>query len=377
MNKIIRRLTAIFALCAMLLQLGACAKKEKPTDDAKTVRAAVIEIEKYGHAVLDITTADFVAKGYDLGDVVSVRFDSYKEDIPFYDGYYSNPDTAMLRGLNPESNIALCINYGDFCVKTGLEVGDTVEISLAEKAGMLELQKLCSLTYSNDRADYPDDVTYANFRAVTLGGIGDGKLYRSASPINNEHGRARYADDLIASAQVATILNLADSVEDIEEYLKAEDFNSEYYLSLYRSNKVIAIDLTGNFRSKQFSDSIVNGLTFLAQNEPPYSIHCTEGKDRAGFTAMLLGALMGAELEDIIDDYMISFYNYYGIDKETDPKRYETVLYNNLIVMLYHVMEVDTYSALQQVDLEKGATKYLLDAGMAEADILALKEKLG
>ena len=92
---------------------------------------------------------------------------------------------------------------------------------------------------------------------------------------------------------------------------------------------------------------------------------------------MLLGALMGAELEEIIDDYMISFYNYYGIDKETDPKRYETVLNNNLMAMMYHVMNVDTYEALAELDLEAAATKYLLSSGMAEEDILALKEKLG
>jgi hypothetical protein len=376
MNKLIKQSIVILTLCALLLHLGACAKTKDPADKAKSVRATVIEIEKYGHAVLDISTTDFIAQGYELGDIVSVRFDSYQEDIPFYDGYYSNPGTAMLRGLTPEANIALCINYGNFSVEAGLKVGDTVEITLTEKAGMLALQKLCSLKYSDRRADYPDDVTFANFRAVTIGRIGDGKLYRSASPIDNRHGRAGYADDLIASANVSAILNLADSMEDIEKYLKAEDFDSEYYLSLYQSGNVIAIDLTGDFTSKKFSESIVEGLTFLARNDPPYSIHCTEGKDRAGFTAMLLGALMGAELEEIIDDYMTSFYNYYGIDKESDPKRYEIVLNNNLIAMLYHVMEVDTYEALKQVDLEASATKYLIETGMSENDILALKEKL-
>ena len=92
-------------------------------------------------------------------------------------------------------------------------IGDTVEISMAKKAGMLAYQELCALKYSNDRADYSDDVTFANFRAVTIGNIGAGKLYRSASPINNAHGRASYANTLIAEAGVATVLNLADSEE--------------------------------------------------------------------------------------------------------------------------------------------------------------------
>jgi protein tyrosine/serine phosphatase len=241
---------------------------------------------------------------------------------------------------------------------------------------MLAFQELNSLHYSNDRADYPDDVTYANFCAVTSGRIGNGKLYRTASPINNENGRAGCANDLIASVEVATVLNLADAAEDIEAYCEAEDFDSEYYRSLYEAGNVMALDLAGNFFTDEFARSVAEGLSFLARSAPPYCIHCTEGKDRAGFTAMLLAALMGAELEEIVQDYMLSFYNYYGIDKETQSERYEAVLNNNLLAMLYYVMGVNTYEELTQVDLEAAATKYLLDAGMTENDILILKEKL-
>ena len=91
---------------------------------------------------------------------------------------------------------------------------------------------------------------------------------------------------------------------------------------------------------------------------------------------MLLGALMGAELQDIVDDYMLSFYNYYGITQETEPERYEVVLNNNLYAMMYHVTGTNSYEELTQVDLESAATKYLLDAGMSEDDILTLKTKL-
>lgn len=91
---------------------------------------------------------------------------------------------------------------------------------------------------------------------------------------------------------------------------------------------------------------------------------------------MLLASLMGAEFEEIVDDYMISFYNYYGIDKETEKERYEAVLNNNLYAILYHITGVNTYEELVKVDLESAVTKYLIDAGMAEDDILMLKNKL-
>lgn len=374
MNKLIRKSLAILILCAMVL--SSCALAENPSDKAEAVYASVIEIEIFGHATLDISTADFTNSGYDLGDIVCVRFDSYEANMPFFDGYYSNPGAVMLRGMAPEKNIAVCINYGDFSAETGIEPGDIVEITLAEKAGMLDLQKLCSLKYSNDRADYSDDITFANFRAVTAGRIGDGKLYRSASPIDNVHGRAGYANALIASAEVSAVLNLADSNQNIESYFEADDFDSEYYRQLYEAGNVIALGLSANFFSDEFARSVAEGLSFLAHSTPPYCIHCMEGKDRAGFTVMLLAALMGADLEEIIDDYMISFYNYYGIDQETTPERYEVVLNNNLLAMLYHVTGVNAYEELLQVDLESAATEYLLAAGMTEDDILALKENL-
>ena len=377
MRKLIRKHISILIVCVMLLGLCACTPAENSTGEAKSIQATVVEIEKYGHAVLDITTSDFTDGGYTFGDVVHVSFDSHEFDMPFFDGYYSTPGTEMLRGMAAEENIAVCINYGDFSKETGIVIGDRVEITMTEKAGMRAFYELSALKYSDDRADFSDDATFANFRAVTVGNIGDGKLYRSASPINNEHGRAGYANDFIEAAGVATVLNLADSDEDIAEYCAAEDFDSEYYRSLYESGKVIVLDLNVNFYSEEFNTTLIKGLCFLAQNEPPYSVHCTEGKDRAGFTAMLLEALMGAQLQEIIDDYMLSFYNYYGIDKEKEPERYETVLNTNLFTMLYHVTGTDTIQELEQADLESAVINYLLKYGMSESDILTLKDKLG
>ena len=376
MNKRIRKYIALLAALATLLCMSACAPKEDHTAESEAVIANVIEIEKYGHAVLDMTTADFTAAGYALGDVVCVSFGSYESEMPFFDGYYSNPGSPMLRGTAPEKNIAVCINYGDLSKETGIAVGDAVQITMAEKAGMLAFQELCALSYSNNRTDFADDATFANFREMTVGRIGDGKLYRTASPINNAHGRAAYANNFIAAAGVNTVVNLADSIEDIEEYCEAEDFNSEYYRALYEAGNVIALDLNANFYADSFASSIADGLTFLAQGDTPYCVHCTEGKDRAGFTVMLLSALMGADLEEIIDDYMISFYNYYGISKESEAERYQVVLDNNLMAMLYHVTGTSTPEELAQIDLEAAVTEYLLRAGMAETDIITLKDKL-
>ena len=373
----IKKILLILIVGVMVLQLSSCNPIEQDPDQSMLVQATVIEIEKYGHAVLNVTTADFMAVGYELGDIVCVRFGTREYTMPLFDGYYSNPGGLLLRASDAEECIAVCINYGDFSDVNGISVGDTVEITMSEKASMLAIQEFYALQYSNKREDYSDDASFANFRAVTVGRIGYGKLYRTASPINNENGRADYADNLIESVGVTTVLNLADSDKDIEGYLADSECDSEYYRHLYETGSVIAIDLTGNFYSEEFASSVAKGLTFLARNEAPYCIHCTEGKDRAGFTAMLLEALMGATLDEIISDYMISFYNYYGIDKEHEPKRYQAVLDINLMEMLFHITGAESVEQLEQINLETAVTAYLIEAGMSQEDIVMLKQKLG
>lgn len=363
-------------VCLIVASLFSCNQIGQENNEMSTVQATVIEIEKYGHAVLDITTEDFMKYGYELGDVISVYFNDCEYIMPFYDGYYSNPGNLLLRGTKPEAYIAVCINYGDFSVENNIAIGDSAKIKMVEKAGMRAIQELYALQYSNDPKDYSDIVTFTNFRAITAGRIGQGKLYRTSSPINNENGRADYSDDFIESVGVSTVLNLSDSYEDVEKYLNDTSCDSNYYRNLYESGSVIAVDLTGNFYSEEFASSIAEGFTFLSKNKAPYCIHCTEGKDRTGFAAMLLEALMGATLDEIIDDYMLTFYNYYGIDKDIEPERYQAVLNVNLIEMLCHVSG-ETVENLEQADLESAVTTYLIKAGMTTEDVLTLKQKLG
>ena len=73
---------------------------------------------------------------------------------------------------------------------------------------------------------------------------------------------------------------------------------------------------------------------------------------------------------------MLSFYNYYSVDKEKEPERYETILDTNLFPLLYHVTGTNTRKTLAQADLKAAVTDYLLNHGMSKQDILLLQEKL-
>ena len=90
---------------------------------------------------------------------------------------------------------------------------------------------------------------------------------------------------------------------------------------------------------------------------------------------MLLEALCGASYDEIVADYMITYDNYYGITKASDPARYDVIVENLLIPMLRTVVGDET-ADLTTADLAACAERYLTDAGMGIEQITALRTQL-
>ena len=157
--------------------------------------------------------------------------------------------------------------------------------------------------------------------------------------------------------------------------LQAEDFESPYYKSLCEGGKVIALGMPVNFSSDEFAEGIVKGLTFLSENDAPFLVHCTEGKDRAGFASMLIEALMGASEEEIVRDYMLSYVNYYGVEEGSE--KYDMIAEKNIMEMLRSLAGLEKGASLEGTDLAEAAQAYLLGHGMSAEALEALKTKLG
>ena len=113
----------------------------------------------------------------------------------------------------------------------------------------------------------------------------------------------------------------------------------------------------------------------MIANEGPYLIHCTEGKDRAGFVSMLLEALMGGKKDEIVNDYMLSFENYYGVEHGSD--RWTRIAQSNIISNLLKLTGAEDEKALDKADLVKAAETYLTDTvGLTAEQVTALKDVL-
>ena len=333
---------------------------------------------KFGGAYIKITIEDFNQLGFEYGDSVSVDFSNgYSlKDIPYYNGYYVDYGDVLLVAYPGYPYIKLGINFGDDLWEiANLSETDTCTIKLNERAKYLDIQKVRDIHYTDEQGNIPNEV-FANFRAMNVGELKENIIYRGASPIDNKHNRAPVVDKLLENENVSYIINLADNEEEIAEFKSGDDFNSPYFAKLLDKNKVVLLSMDANFKSDAFAEKLVRGLTEASKNDGPYYIHCQEGKDRTGYVCMIIEALTGATFEEIVDDYMKTYDNYYGITKEGDPERYELIKKQNIDEMVKYITGLDDIKDVETVDLRKCAEDYLVKIGMRQRSVAELRLKL-
>lgn len=397
MKKITYRLSAL-ALALALLMLGSCTNADEanttaadttaaetaPDAEFAAVTATVTEISKHGNLRLDMIGSDLFDLGYEYGDLLEVTVAGQTIEVPLGSNY-SDVDNgvAILRAVTAEEALVLALNMGDFATTAGVATKSAIEeepgyrwdyliempaqvtITMKQEDGYREQWLVHQLVGSVEREDYAhlDDEAFANFRVIDTTGMGAGKLYRSSSPINPGIGRNTYADQAAKAAGIVTVINLADSSNTYES---PED---TYYLTC----RVVYLNLGMDFMSEINKTGLAEGMRFMIRGEAPFLVHCNEGKDRAGFVSALLECLMGATIDEVLDDYMETYVNYYGVEKGTE--KYEAVVNSNIIPSLKSSFRVeDVYAA----DLAAEAEAYLMEElGLSADEVSALKAKLG
>ena len=372
-------------LLAMILALGVALPVL--ADEAPVT---VTEIQKYGNLVLSIKGTDFLALGYDFGDIVTVTLNGQEFDMPVGSNYaYVDQGSMICRVVvKPDADedyMILAINMGDLATtaliadkeKTEADPGyiwhykveEPVPVGfvMKEKAGYYDQWVMHQLVRSENREDYPNltDMEYANFRVIATTGMGEGKLYRSSSPVNPEINRNKQADAAAADAGVRTFINLADNDETMKGY---EGFADSYYAK----QNIIGLNLGVDFAADDFKAGLAEGFRFIAANEAPYFVHCTEGKDRAGFVSAVLEALMGASAEEITADYMVTYYNYYGVQPGTE--QFSVIAASNIQKSLASAFGM---ASIFDGDLKAAAEQYLADIGLSAEEIAAVQANLG
>lgn len=371
----------------LILSVGAFSSN---ADDGGTVTAVsdLALINKFGNVPLVgdngvLQSSDLEDAGIEYGDVVTLSFLDKNLDMPVIYDYNEVDVGAPLLAIR-KGKVVAAINLGDFAseyfadkssfedesfawnYKKGIEGPIRFTITLKEKGGMYAMFGTGGLRYTDKRSDYPklSDEEYANFRPVLTTGMGRNILYRSSSPVNPRHKRNEYADAAMRKAGVRTAIDLADSKKALESF---KDFDKTYYSTV----DYIALNMSVNYLSEDYGKSLAEGLRFIASHDGPYLIHCAEGKDRAGLTSAVLECLMGASYDEVVRDYMLSYYDYYGITP--DDEAYDVIAKENIVSTLTGLYGVDD---LRHADLAAEAEQYLREIGMSSSEISALKDRL-
>jgi len=210
-----------------------------------------------------------------------------------------------------------------------------------------------------------DDAQTVNFREIHMGNIAPGMLYRSSHPVK-DNVQEKAISVLVNKARIAAVINLCDTGSSI--YTKA--IFAPWYNSLLKAGRVIALGMDFSVTSDSFNKKLKKALKFIISTNGPWLIHCHAGVDRTGFVSMVLESFMGASLDDVIKDYLLSFSSVY------ESSIYEVQKANAAIVI--HILSaMSSTMAINEQNLQYIAEIYLQKTiGLSAGEIQFLKEKL-
>ena len=375
--------TLSLAIAVVVICLAGCSSNSSDSESSTSatstegevaISATVKKDAKFDSADLDADAQGFADAGLELGDSCNVVFSNgFKlQDVPYYNGYYVKTGSPVIVAYPKADHVVIAYNNQDFWSVEGLRDGDSVKVALNEKAKYKTTQDALSQSYSTNRADYESDERFSNFRALKGGKLKENFLYRGASPVDNSRGRASITNSLVERAQIKTVLDLADSDDEINKYFSDDDFDSTYVKNLYDEGRVATLGMGANKDSKDYKESLATGLRLLLKEGGPAYIHCMEGKDRTGFVCMALEAFAGATYAEMRDDYMQTYANYYGITKDSDSEKYSAIVslyFNEFATYLTGAKETDN---LESLDYVTGAESYLTSCGLSADEIANL-----
>lgn len=374
--------------------------KENKKGVLKLSNCEILHELEFGGVYVKITIEDFNKLGFEFGDSVNISFSNgYKyRNIPYYNGYYTKTGDPQLLGYPGYKYLKVAISNGeDLWNMADLDINKlageqnllwdtfnldenvTVTITLAEKGKYLDIQNARDIHYFDDRELYDTNEVFANFREMKGGNLKENYFYRGASPCDNQHKRVQYVDELMKQTGIKYIINLADTDEKILSYMQKQDFKSPYFQSLYNQNDnnnfVMPLALNMNYGSKYFITQTKKAMLAILNNDGPFYIHCTEGKDRTGYVCMLIEALAGASYQEIVNDYMLTYRNYYGIESNSKDNKYSIIVENVLDPMIQSFVGKKSVD-IKTANIAEYAKKFLIKNGLTKEQVADLIEKI-
>jgi len=372
-----------------VLCLMACTNKTNTPEAVPELSGTLRVDNEFGDLIASCPPADMYKAGFQIGDMVTVQVEGYKECIvPFVTSYNEVGMLSMCicdyRGAGKSLDLAL--STASLAAHVDVKDGTPFTFKLYKQGAYLSTMALLSAKMSANRSDYDSPEQYANFRVSATQGIAPNRLFASSNPINVTRNPVRYAvaDSLASVYGIQCEVDIADSDELIANELAAESNVANWSKQLQKDNKVVALNTGVDYYSSGFQEPLARGLRFMIEHDGPYLIYCIEGKERAGFVYMLLEALAGASIDEMVRDYMVSYENYYHYEPYSEQWQLAANFSIRRAIWLIIHPEVrdDIFNAdwdsmdFTGVDAYAMAVGYLRQCGLTDQEITALKDRL-
>ena len=375
-----KKLLTLLSLVVLSVSISGCSKGSPALKDC-----AIHRDEEFGGAYINISIPDFNKKGFKYGDSLNLTFSNNVEynDIGYYSGYYVPAGQELVVAYPGYDYVKFCINYGDdVYTMNKFDENTKVTITVNEAGKYKDVEETLSIVYSDKIEDYKEGITqFANFREMKVGNLKEGLLYRGASPIDNRRNRAASVDSLLQQNNIQFDIDLADKaittgfmVMDDKPVLNSNFVIGDYFKQLQDNNKVILLGMAAAYKNDDFAGKMKTMFEAILNNDGPYYIHCLEGKDRTGYVCMVIEALCGATYEELVDDYFITYHNYYGIEKGSN--KYEVIKSLHIDEMIRYVFDFNKSTNLLTANYQSNVNAYLLSIGLTQDQIDAIQTKL-
>lgn len=338
----------------------------------KTLKTSIKGFNLEGDVRLTCSVSDLKKHGMRRHDYAWVQIGKQNLILPICKKQTDVNVRAPYIRIEPQKNrVYLAMNIGRFQTIYSVIKSMKCKLTLKKKSGYYDEFKAHQYVITDSRKDYSSDVQFTNFREVRTPGIGAKKLYRSSNPIGylKAPNRPKYCSKLVAKNNIKTVINLANTPAEIEEFLKNP--RNTYYETMYREGNVFSGHITTDMTSEKFMKQIIPAIRFMTNHPAPYLVHCNMGKDRTGYFCALIEALMGASYQDMVDEYMISHENYYRIEKNS--KHWKILAKGNIEDLLQRgFLPTKMLQIFPTLAAENIVKKY----GITQAEIDQLRENL-
>lgn len=339
----------------------------------------------FGNLTFALNVKDFAKEGYNFNDLVTL-------EIPNIDGNGNNAtyEVAIVTNYNEVGYYVPCIcNYEnksdhyDFSFGIDTKNREIAKNTIVGKEAIFDIKKtqgykkVRDLVRVDKKLSYEetgfDNNVFANFRDVSteVGKISESIktniLFRGSTPFNKKANPDRYevADRLMGANYIDYEISLGNTNEEITREmnnLPSDSYSRKLWDTKTTQSKsqFLSVPLAGDYFSRGIShsgqsekldgDAMQEVFKYIAEKcvqpirvgvAPSFYIHCNEGKDRTGFVIMVLEALAGVSLEDIVSDFMLTFKNYYNISYVNNKEKYNKLADLTIYHLVYSLLLCD------------------------------------